>query len=64
MIPAEKNRIIIGINIIGSPAIVIMLFKNALITRNKALDCIFSLETIGWFDIEVINKMKEQIEKR
>ncbi|MFZ3167890.1 MAG: hypothetical protein WA130_09775 [Candidatus Methanoperedens sp.] len=60
----RKNRIILGINIIGSPAIVIMLFKNSLITRNKALDCISSLETIGWFDIEVINKMKQQIEKR
>ncbi|CAG0965200.1 hypothetical protein METP2_01045 [Methanosarcinales archaeon] len=60
----RKNRIILGINIIGSPAIVIMLFKNALITRNKAFDCISSLETIGWFDIEVINKMKQQIEER
>ncbi len=60
----RKNRIILGINIIGSPSIVIMLFRNALITRNKALDCISSLETIGWFDIEVINEMKQQIEKR
>jgi predicted nucleic acid-binding protein len=60
----RKNRIILGINIIGSPAIVIMLFRNSLITRNKALDCISSLETIGWFDIEVINEMKQQIEKR
>jgi len=60
----RKNRIILGINIIGSPAIVIMLFRNSLITRNKALDCISSLETIGWFDMEVINEMKQQIEKR
>lgn len=60
----RKNRIIRGINIIGSSAIVIMLFRNALIPRNKALDCISSLETIGWFDIEVINEMKQQIKKR
>jgi predicted nucleic acid-binding protein len=60
----RRNRIILGINIIGSPAIVIMLFRNALITRNKALDCVSSLATIGWFDTEVIHEMKRQIEKR
>ena len=60
----RKNRIILGINIIGSPAIVIILFRKALITRKKALDCVSALETIGWFDTEVIHEMKRQIEKR
>lgn len=60
----RRNRIIIGIRIIGSPAIVIMLFRNSLITRSKALDCVSSLETIGWFDTEVIHEMKRQIDKR
>ncbi len=60
----RKNRIILGINIIGSPAIVLMLFINALITRKKAMDCVSALETIGWFDTEVIHEMKRQIERR
>ncbi len=60
----RRNRIILGISIIGSPAIVIMLFRNSLITKSKALDCVSSLATIGWFDMEVIHEMKRQIEKR
>ncbi len=60
----RRNRIILGINIIGSPAIVLTLFRKDTITRRKALDCVFALETIGWFDTEVINEMKRQIEKR
>ncbi len=60
----RRNRVILGIRIIGSPAIVIMLFRNTLITRSKALDCVSSLETIGWFDVEVLHEMKRQIEQR
>ena len=60
----RRNRILLGIKIIGSPAIVIMLFRNSLITRSKALDCVSALESIGWFDTEVIHEMKRQIEKR
>ena len=60
----RKNRIILGINIIGSPAIVLMLFRKALITRKKAMDCVLALESIGWFDTEVMQEMKRQIERR
>ncbi len=59
----RKNRIILGINIIGSPAIILMLLRKALITRNKAIDCISALETIGWFDTEVRHEMKRQIDR-
>ncbi|MDO9096861.1 MAG: hypothetical protein Q7U60_01885, partial [Candidatus Methanoperedens sp.] len=60
----RRNRIILGINIIGSPAIVLTLLRNGAITKRKALDCVYALETIGWFDIEVINGMRNKIEKR
>ena len=59
----RKNRIILGINIIGSPAIVLMLFRKALITRKKAIDCVLALETIGWFDTEIMHEMKRQIDR-
>jgi predicted nucleic acid-binding protein len=59
----RKNRIILGINIIGSPAIILMLLRKALITRKKAIDCISALETIGWFDTEVRHEMKRQIDR-
>ncbi len=60
----RRNRIILGINIIGSPAIVLTLLRNGTINRRKALDCVLALETIGWFDTEVLNEMNRQIEKR
>ena len=59
----RKNRIILGINIIGSPAIVLILFRKALITGKKAIDCVSALETIGWFDAEVMYEMKRQIDR-
>lgn len=60
----RRNRIILGINIIGSPAIILTLFRNSVITRRKSLDCVCALETIGWFDSEVMIEMKRQIEMR
>lgn len=60
----RKNRILLGINIIGSPAIVISLFKKGRLTKRKTIDCISALETIGWFDINVIQEMRRQIEMR
>ncbi len=57
----RRNRIILGINIIGSPAIVLTLFRKGMITSRKVFDCISVLEIIGWFDIEVIHEMKRQI---
>ena len=60
----RRNRIILGINIIGSPAIVLTLLRNGAINRRKAIDCVLALETIGWFDTEVINEMNQQIKKR
>jgi len=60
----RRNRIILGINIIGSPAIVLALFRKGAIARRKVLDCVSTLETIGWFDSEVINEMRRQIDKR
>ena len=60
----RRNRIILGINIIGSPAIVLTLLRNGAINRSKALDCVLALEKIGWFDAEVINEMNRKIKKR
>ncbi len=59
----RKNRIILGVNIIGSPAIVLILFRKALITRKKAIDCVSALEIIGWFDTEVMYEMKRHIDR-
>ncbi len=59
----RRNRILLGINIIGSPAIVITLFRKGSISLKKVLDCISTLEMIGWFDIEVINEMQRQVKR-
>lgn len=60
----RRNRIMLGINIIGTPAIVIMLFRKGRISREKAIDCVSVLDTIGWFDENVIHEMNRQIEMR
>ncbi|MDD5616845.1 MAG: hypothetical protein PHH85_11675 [Candidatus Methanoperedens sp.] len=60
----RRNRIMLGINIVGSPAIIIMLFRKGRISREKAIDCVSVLETIGWFDENVMHEMNRQIEMR
>lgn len=60
----RKNKIMLDINIIGSPAIVIMLYKKRIISREKAINCISSLEEIGWFDANILYEMNQQIEMR
>lgn len=57
----RRNRIILGINIVGSPAIILTLLRKGLITRQKASDCVSALETIGWFDTDIIHEMQHQI---
>lgn len=60
----RKNRIILDINIIGSPAIVIMLYRKGIISKDKVIDCVSSLEEIGWFDANILYEMSQQIEMR
>lgn len=59
----RKNRALLNINLIGTPAVLIILLRKKGITKRKAIDACEILESIGWFHEDLILELKNQIEK-
>lgn len=57
----RKKAIILNLNLIGTPSIIINLFKENKINKEKYLQSINELRKIGWFNSEVIDKMKMEV---
>jgi len=53
----RRKREMLNINIIGTPAIIIKLFKEKNIEKDKFLESVRKLKEIGWFSNSVIDKM-------
>lgn len=45
----------LDINLIGTPAILLALYRKKLITRQKALEAVKTLKKIGWFSTAVLD---------
>ncbi len=59
----RKKRILLDINTIGTPAIIVKLYKKNLIDRNKAEQCISELRKIGWFSNNILDQIKLEVKK-
>lgn len=57
----RKKKILLGINIIGTPVIILKLFKEKIIDENKAEQCISELRKIGWFSSAVLDKILMEV---
>ena len=57
----REYRGILNIKILGTPAIILLLFKNKKLTKTKALESINLLSEIGWFENELIFELKNRI---
>ena len=58
----RKKRELLEINIIGTPAIVLRLYKEKSIDKSKVKQCISKLREIGWFHAAVLDKMLMEVE--
>ncbi len=47
---------ILGLNLVGTPEVILQLYKNKFISKEKAKDSVISLEKIGWFNSSIIFK--------
>lgn len=56
----RKKAILLDIKILGTPSIIVSLFKNKLISRQKYYESINELKKIGWFNSQVIDKMRQE----
>ena len=54
----RKKQVMLNLAIIGTPSIIIKLYKKQQITKEKYLNAIKELAKIGWFSNQVIDKMK------
>lgn len=59
----RKKRMTFELKLIGSPAIIIKLYREQIINKSKFEDCIFELKKIGWFSNAVIDTMMMEVKK-
>ena len=57
----RKKKILLDINVIGTPVIILKLFKEKIIDENKAEQCISELRKIGWFSNAVLDKILMEV---
>ena len=60
---ARKASNIYGLRLLGSPEVIVSLFKGKKIDKDKALYALEKLRKAGWFDGYLIEKAKEEISK-
>lgn len=53
----RRNRLILNLNLIGTPALIYSLFKKGIIEKGKAIDCLIGLKKIGWFKPDIIDSI-------
>ena len=58
----RKKREILNIDIIGTPAILLGLYKEKMINKEKTKQCISTLRKIGWFSNTILDKILMEIE--
>jgi predicted nucleic acid-binding protein len=59
----REYRGILNINILGTPAIILLLFKHKKLDKTKALESTNLLSEIGWFENELIFELKNRIKE-
>jgi len=53
----RKKSIVLNIKIIGTPVIILKLYKEKIIEKEKFIDSITKLKKIGWFSNAIIDKV-------
>jgi predicted nucleic acid-binding protein len=59
----RKKKLILNINLIGTPAIILKLFRSKSIDRKKFIQSINELRKIGWFHQAVLDKLLMEVKK-
>ena len=57
----RKKKILLNIEVIGTPVIILKLFKEKIIDKYKTEQCISELRKIGWFGNVVLDKILVEV---
>lgn len=60
----RKYRGMLNVNVLGTPAIIMILFQNNIITHAKAIQSINLLSEIGWFERELLFELTQKITQK
>ena len=58
----RKKKELLNLNVIGTPAIIVKLYRGDMISKDKANHCIMELRKIGWFSNAVLDKILMEVE--
>ena len=58
----RKKKELLDIKVIGTPAILLKLYKEKIIDKNKVRQCITKLKEIGWFHQGILDKIQMEVE--
>jgi len=53
----RKKKVLLQIDVIGTPAIILRLYQKRVINKDKIHNCIAELRKIGWFSNAVLDKV-------
>jgi len=60
----RKKSFLLNINIIGTPAIILKLYKEKIVSKEKIKDSLDRLRKIGWFSNIIIDKILMEVDKK
>jgi len=60
----RKKSFLLNIKIIGTPAIILKLYKERIISKDKTIDSLDRLRKIGWFSNIIIDKILMEVNKK
>ncbi|MFH1256821.1 MAG: hypothetical protein V1494_06035 [Candidatus Diapherotrites archaeon] len=59
----RSKKAVLGLNLIGTPSIILALFKVKAIDSGKTAEALNKLRKIGWFGSQVLDKILLEVEK-
>ncbi|MBI2107522.1 hypothetical protein HYT54_00170 [Candidatus Woesearchaeota archaeon] len=57
----RKKKALLDINVMGTPAIILKLYRNKAISKEKCLSAISELRKIGWFSSAILDKLLMEV---
>lgn len=58
----RKKKTLLNMRVIGTPAIILKLYKEKMIDKAKIEQCVSELRNIGWFGTPVLDKILMEVE--
>lgn len=59
----RRKKLLLKINIIGTPSIILRLYKKKMINKRKLIQSVLELRKIGWFSNAILDRILMEVKK-